>query len=728
MNRLRLFTVSLLVLACAASSTVLAQKKKLTFRLTSGRGSNVRLLNPLPAIEGWLDDEHYLLRRNNDLGVPVLYSISAQDSQSIVYVANGELNKKLPLGMTIPQAVAHSDDYCHFLFNQNNDLYYFNQSGTFKQLTSTPAAEQTPKFSPDFLQVAFTRDHNLYVVDIAQGREKQLTHDGSDVILNGYNSWIYYEEVYNRDWCAFWWSPTSDKLAFIRYDNSPVPLFTLFCADSVHGRLETEHYPKAGDPNPLVNLGVVDVSTGRTLWIKTDDKTDQYVARPFWRNDGSRLYFQWLNRGQDWLKIFLADLHDGSCHAIYEERQAGWVEFFENIYLLKNGNGFILKSDKSGWPHLYYHDPDGRMLQQLTSGDWSVKEIARVDEKNSKVYFTANYEKSTETHLCCVGLNGKNFRRLTSTAGSHSVKVSPNGNYFIDTWSCVQQPTRVELVSGRGQVIRCLGDANSSALSEYQLGQAELFAIPTADGYQMPTVWILPSDLDKSKKYPVLISIYGGPGAATVSNSWQSLRNHYYAQNGIIYLAVDHRGSGHFGKKGEALMHRCLGKWEMNDYIDAVKWLQRLPFVDSTRIAITGGSYGGYVTCLALTYGAGYFTHGIAEFSVTDYRLYDSIYTERYMDLPSENSSGYDSTSVMKWVDRYHGLLRITHGTMDDNVHMQNTLQLIDKLQDAGKHFELMLYPNGRHGYGASKGRHAGEESMRFWFRNLLNREWSAEE
>ncbi len=728
MRPVKIFLAYLLILTCTVSLAENTQKKKLTYQKTAGRGSGGPLMNPLPTIEGWLDDGHYLLQQNDDKGIPVLYSISAKDSQSAVYVSNAELNKKLPFGFTIQQATEHSNDYVHFLFNQKNDLYYFNaKSGEFKQLTATPAIEYTPQFSPDYSKAAFTRDHDLFVVDIATGREQQLTHDGSDVILNGYNSWVYFEEVYGRDWRAFWWAPTSDKIAFSRYDDSPVPVFTLFCADSVHGRLETARYPKAGDPNPKVKLGVATLADGKIAWMQTDADADQYLAFPFWRPDGKQLYFQCLNRGQDWLRIFLADLSDSSCRSIYEERETTWVEFFENVYVFNDGSGFILKSDKSGWSHLYYHDLQGRLRRQLTSGDWAVKAISLVDEKN-KVYFTANYDKSVETHLCCVGLNGKKFKRLTSATGTHSVKISPQASYFIDTWSNIQQPTVIELTSTQGKKIRRLGNAAGPTLAEYQLGRAELFTISNSDGYAMPAMWVLPVELDKNKKYPVLISCYGGPGAAEVSNSWRGLRSHYFAHNDIIYLSVDHRGAGHFGKKGERLMHRCLGRWEMNDYIDAVNWLRRLPFVDSTRIAITGGSYGGYVTCLALTYGAGYFTHGIAEFSVTDYRLYDSMYTERYMDLPFENHSGYDSTSVMTWVDRYKGLLRITHGTMDDNVHMQNSMQLIDKLQDAGKHFEMMLYPNERHGYGGSKNRHDGQESMRFWFRNLLNKEWSAEE
>jgi dipeptidyl-peptidase-4 len=473
---------------------------------------------------------------------------------------------------------------------------------------------------------------------------------------------------------------------------------------------------------------VVQVQSGSTVWVGTNEKADHYLAFPFWSQDSRQLFFQWMNRGQDRLLIYAADPATGAFKTVYEEQQDEWVDFFNNSVVLENGKGFILRSDKSGWSHLYHHDLSGKLKSVLTTGEWSVKSISRVDERNGVVYFLADKSASTEMQLCRVGLNGRDLRVVTPEAGVHSVQMSTAGSFIIDTYSTIQQPSRMVLRSKDGKVIRSLGDAATAALAEYALGKAELIKIPTSDGMQLPAIWVLPPDLAPGKKYPVLFSVYGGPGGRDVSNSFPRMSSHYLAQNGVIYFSVDHRGSGHFGKKGETRMHRHLGKWEMNDYIAAVQWLRKQPFVDSTRVAITGGSYGGYVTCLALTYAADYFTHGIAEFSVTDYRLYDSIYTERYMDTPQENPTGYDSTSVMKWVDRYKGLLRITHGTMDDNVHMQNTIQLIDKLQDANKHFELMIYPNGRHGYGFPKFRHAGEETMRFWFQNLLDRTWSSAE
>ena len=306
--------------------------------------------------------------------------------------------------------------------------------------------------------------------------------------------------------------------------------------------------------------------------------------------------------------------------------------------------------------------------------------------------------------------------------------VSPGGNYFIDTYENINQSSKIDLCSTDGKLIRNLGDENLAVLDDYDLGKVELFTIPSGDGYNLPAIWVLPIDFNESKQYPVLFRIYGGPASARVSNSYLPLNWHYYAQNGIIVISVDHRGSGHFGKQGVSLMHRNLGKWEMNDLIAAVKWLRNKPFIDPNRIGITGGSYGGYTTCMALTYGADYFTHGLAQYSVTDWKLYDTVYTERYMDTPQENPKGYEFGSVMTHADKYKGYMLITHGTMDDNVHAQNTIQLISKLQDLNKDFELMLYPNARHGVGYPKRNHSVRENVQFWFNHFLDKELEIEE
>ncbi|HXX65437.1 MAG TPA: prolyl oligopeptidase family serine peptidase, partial [Bacteroidota bacterium] len=334
----------------------------------------------------------------------------------------------------------------------------------------------------------------------------------------------------------------------------------------------------------------------------------------------------------------------------------------------------------------------------------------------------ARKESSTRTDLYSVKLDGSGLRRLTSGPYTHTVKASPSGKYFISTYSNVSTPPRMSIFTGEGRLVRDLGDAKTAEFDKYAIARTELFTIQTPDGYALPVEWTLPLDFDRSKKYPVLISVYGGPNSPTVSDTWKGMANQWLAMEGLITMSIDHRGSGHFGKKGTALMKNCLGKWEMHDYEEGVKWLRTTGFVDTTKICITGGSYGGYVTCLALTEGADYFTHGVALFSVTDWILYDSHYTERYMGLPSENTQGYKDASPLSYADKYKGVIRIVHGTLDDNVHMQNSLQLVSKLEDLGKHFELMIYPEQRHGWGGVKSTHLQNETYRFYYRYLLEK------
>jgi dipeptidyl-peptidase 4 len=710
------------------TSTTLAQKKKLTYDQVYQR-AKPRLTKSLPRIQGWLDDNHYLeskkVSEKKDAKTK-LFKINAKTGEEIIYIDYDAFEDKLPEGFSLRSSSVHTDDYTGFLFNKKDDLFYFSTvSSEFKRLTANAASEKNPKLSPDGKWVAFTRDKNLYALELDTGLERQLTDDGSDVVYNGWASWVYYEEILGRRsrYAAFWWSPNSEKIAFLRFDDSNVPEFPLYRADGVHGELEIARYPKPGDPNPDVKLGVVHLKESKTVWVDTDGDSKQYIAWPFWTPDSKKLFFQWMNRGQDNIKIYSANPENGRITEIYDEIQPAWVEWFESIHFLKESNGFIIRSDKDGWAHLYYYDMAGYLKAQLTKGDWSVSEISLVDEKNGVIYFRRTLGNSLETHLYQVNFKGKKLKRLTNIEGGHRCQVSPGGSYFIDTYSNIHQPSKIDLYSNDGKLIRNLGDSKSAFMDEYDLGKVELFSIPTGEGFDLPAIWVLPPDFDKSKKYPVLFRIYGGPGTVDVSNTFRRLSWHYLAQNGIIVMAVDHRGSGHFGKKGVARMHRNLGKWEMNDYIIAVEWLRKKPFIDPSKIGITGGSYGGYATCLALTAAADYFTHGIAASSLTDWKLYDTHYTERYMDTPEENPEGYDYGSVMTHAEKYKGTLLITHGTMDDNVHMQNIIQLISKFEDLNKDFELMLYPNARHGVGNPKRKHVSRESVQFWFKHFLGKE-----
>lgn len=707
-------------------------KKRITPELAYQTPALV-LTTPLPSIGGWNDDGSYFesKKKEGETASRALIIDAATGEERGVKperVQWDSLKSAVPEGVDVKRYIQSDEKRGVFIYAHENDLFLLNgETGAFSRLTNDTSAEKNPTLSPDGRFVAFTRNNDLYGIELATRAETRYTSDGSDVVYNGWAAWVYWEEIFGRStrYRAFWWSPNSDYIAYYRFDESLVPMFPIYNSEGQHGFLERTRYPKAGDPNPEVKLGIVAISTAKTAWADFSEKDDQYFGMPFWTPDGKALWTQWMNRGQDDLKVYAIDPSTGKKKEIYDEKQPSWVEWFDNMHFLEGGKGVLWKSDKDGWNHIYLHGMDGRLMNRVTEGKWQVSTIECVDEKNRQIFFTARREASTRTDLYRVGFNGKGLKRLTFGEFTHQVQVSPGGSYFITTYSNVNTPPKMALCDRNGKLIRELGDSRSAQLDEYYLAKTQLITIPTADGYQLPALLTLPPDMDPAKKYPVLISVYGGPAAGTVSDGWRlSMQTQSLASEGLIQLSVDHRASGHFGKEGVALMHRNLGKWEMHDYIEAVKWLRSQPYVDAGKVCITGGSYGGYVTCMALTYGAEYFTHGIASFSVTDWKLYDTHYTERYMDTPSENPEGYRNGSVMTFADQYRGMLRVVHGSMDDNVHLQNSIQLIDTLQNLNKHFEFMVYPGERHGWGPPKSNHSRMEAMRFYYSYLLEKEF----
>ena len=725
-NKHTITLIFLILTVFLTTSTLYPQleKKRLTYKQAYG-DMDMRFMMMMSRIR-WLDDTHYLLSEQDKKTKKMqLVKVDAKTGEKTVFLDYSLIEKSFPKGARAMGHIDNTTDYSGLLYLRKDDLYHFStKTNTYKRLTASFDREDNPQLSPDGRFIAYTRGHNLYTLDIEKCLEYQLTEDGSDTIYNGWASWVYMEEILGRGTRhrAFWWSSDSQKLAYLRFDDSPVPTFPLFRSGGTHGELEIERYPKSGDPNPYVKLGIVPATGGQTVWVDVEEKADHYVAWPFWLPDSSRLTFQWMNRGQDHIKIYGVDLETGHKSQIYEEKQPAWVEFFEDLHFFKDGSGFLLRTHADGWSHLYVYDLEGRLKRRLTEGEWTVTGIELVDETNGRVFYSARKEKSTESHLYMVELDGTGHKRLTKEAGTHRVSVSPQGSYFIDTFSNTTTPTMQNLCKGDGTLVHLIKDMGMADRDEYALGKKELFTIPTEDGWELPAYWVLPPDFNESKKYPVIFTIYGGPNSGRVYNTYPSTSDLYLAQEGIIIFSVDHRGSGHFGKKGVDLMHRNLGKWEMYDLIEAVKWLHTKPFVDKTKIGITGGSYGGYTTCMALTYGADYFTHGYARSSVTDWHLYDSVYTERYMDRPSENEDGYKFGSAMTHTQNLKGVLFMSHGDMDDNVHMQNTIQLIDKLMDRGKKLGFMLYPGQRHGFQGTKREFSNRHYVDFWFKHFLNR------
>jgi dipeptidyl-peptidase-4 len=705
-------------------ATAAAQgERNFTYAQAYGGPGADPVLGPTPQITGWADAGHYLEVRTEG-GRRQVFAVSATDGSATVYRDFSAIQADLPAGFDVDQAAATNDDLSAFVFEDAGDLYHYDVGAErFRRLTATPAEERNPAFSPDGNWVAYTRDGNLYAYDLAGSVEHQYTRDGSDVVYNGWASWVYFEEILGRGsrYRAFWWSPDSTQIAFMRFDDTPVPEFPIYHADGQHGELEVQRYPKAGDPNPWVRMGVVPAAGGEVVWMDFEEKADHYIAWPSWSPDSRTLRVQWMNRGQDTLRFFDCDPATGEKVQVFEERQDSWVDWFNDVYYLEDGAGYIVMSDRSGWNHIYQYD-NRHNARQITTGEWRVDDIEEIDEAGGWIYFTGRPEASWDAQLLRIRFDGTGLEQLTEGEGVHSVQVSPGGRYFIDSVSNIHAPTRITLHTDDGEILRRLGDARIAATDDYNWGTVGLFTIPSADGqYDLPAVWVLPPDLDRSKQYPVLISIYGGPNSGSVSNRWQSTQAHYWAQRGVITLVVDHRASGHFGKAGVSLMHRRLGYWEMTDYIAAAEWLGQQPFVDADKIAITGSSYGGYTTMMALTYGAEHFDYGQAGAAVTDWRLYDTVYTERYMDTPEENPEGYNFGAVLTHIGNYQGGLRITHGLIDDNVHAQNSIQVIDWLMENEKEFEMFLYPDSRHGVQASQRPHYLKGIHDWWMRTLLD-------
>ncbi len=694
----KLYLIAAALITCTASW---AQKQDLSPEQIEKNAPG--LSTPLPKTYGWADNTHYYT-----VGDRGAVAINIKNGKTTLY--------KIPAEKIAKEEVKIKDGY----------ICYYDETGAEKQLGKASGTEKNPTVSPDHKQIAFTRDNNLFTVSIETGAEKQLTFDGTDLIMNGYASWVYYEEILGRagNYRAFWWSPDSRTLIFFRSDDTNVPMFPIYSSEGQHGFLELTRYPKAGDPNPEVRIGFVSIDNGNTVWADFDPRDDQYFGQPFWTPDGRQLWMQWMNREQDNLKIYNIDIATGSKKEVYDEHQSTWIDWIEDIRFVSDG--FLMVRDYEGWEHIYYHGLDGKFKARLTGGTpWGTK-FVKVDEKGKTVYFTTRGEVSTRHDFYSATFDGKKQKRLSF--GDYSfdkILLSPDNKHYIADFSNAATPTRRAVANVANQTYTVIADSYNPAMEQYNVALPEMVSITTPDGYTLPGIITYPIRFDPAKKYPVLIDIYGGPNAGSVYDTWKGFRNQRWAYEGVIHISIDHRASGHCGKQGLNFIHRQLLKWEMNDYIEWVKWLREKPCVNAQKIGITGSSYGGTMVAMALTYGHDYFQYGEADFGVQDWHLYDSHYTERYMDRPQDNPEGYRLASPITYVDLYNSdgrnsMLRVVHGTMDDNVHLQNSIQLIDALQENLKEFEMMIYPGGRHGWGGNKGKHYRTQLYDFYLRYLL--------
>ena len=621
---------------------------------------------------------------------------------------------------------------------RNGDVYLSDLNDNETRLTSSSGEEKNPALSPDLQKVAYTRDNDLYSLDLNTLAETRLTFDGTDVIMNGWASWVYFEEIFGRSsaYRAFWWSPDSKKLAFYRFDDSKVPMFPIYYSTGQHGFIRETRYPKAGDPNPEVKLGFVDVTTTDIVWADFNEKEDQYFGTPFWGSSGADIMVQWMTRDQDNLILYAVDITNGAKKEVYKETQKTWINW---ISAMRFGEkGFYFVRDFENWEHIYYQSYDGLTLSKLTDGkNWGVR-IVNLDEKSRTIIFTARREASDRNDVYKTTWNTRGvpvITRLSTGDLNYSAPlVSPDRKHFMVTASNVSTPSQLLLFAANsGGVVKISSpkvvlDSKGDTFDAANLPKTEMVYIVTEEGFRLPGAITYPTNFDKNKKYPVIVSIYGGPNSTNVMNSWRNPAGNLkmWADEGVIQISIDNRASGHAGKEAINYIHRNLGYWEQIDYNQWGKYLISLPFVNPEKIGITGFSYGGTMTMTALTDGAEYFKFGIAGGGVYDWLLYDSHYTERYMDHPKDNKEGYERSAVHRKVKKYTpekgSLALITHGTGDDNVHYQNTLQLVTELQREGKHFELMLYPEAMHGYRGFQGEFSAQENIKFWRKVLLDK------
>lgn len=579
------------------------------------------------------------------------------------------------------------------------DLFRLDlETGAFRFLTGGGGIEFFPAFNHDGSRLAFVRSGDLFWIDVVTGVVHQVTdRKGVDAVTNGLAAWVYEEELGTTR--SFWWSPDGSKLAFLQFDSSGVDVVPIADASMPIPQVEFQRHPKAGRPNPVVKMGVVGLDGGDPEWVDVGTN-DQYIPRAGWTPDGE-IWFQRLNRDQNVLELIAADLNSGLIRTLVTEKDQAWINVHDDLHFLSDG-GFLWTSIRDGWNHLYLYGADGTLIRQLTEGEWQVDGVVGIDSNDETAFFRSNAEDLRQRHLYAVGLQSGVVRRIgREGGGTHKGLLSSDGMYMVDTWSALHTPPRADIVqTGDGAVVRQLWQSGSE-LGGWDLLPVEAGAIRAEDGTELHTQLIRPRDFDPTKKYPVVLYVYGGPHSQFTADEWGGSIHHTYrlfAEMGIAVYWLDNRGTWGRGHAFETAVYRRLGQVDVADQMAGARWLQEQSWVDRDRIAVYGGSYGGYMTLMMMLKAPEVFRAGIAYAPVTDWRLYDSAYTERYMDTPEDNPAGYDEGAPLNFAEQLEGSLLIAHGYRDNNVHLQNTLQMVGKLAAADKTFELIIYPKTRHG------------------------------
>lgn len=593
-----------------------------------------------------------------------------------------------------------------------------------KKLTSSEGKQQYAELSPKGDKAAFVRDNNLFWADLDSGNETQITEDGEfNKIINGASDWVYEEEFgFAKAW---FWSPEGNRIAFYRFDEERVSEFFMTQWGSLYPEEVEFKYPKAGEENSIVTIHVYHLDSDEITTMEIGEEDDQYIPRINWTKDNNQLAIRRMNRLQNKLELLFANVVSGSSKVILTEESSAWVDIHDNLHFLDNGKQFITTSEKDGFNHVYLYDMSGKQLEQVTKGNWEVTNLIGHDEKSYRLYYQSTEESPLQRHLYSIRVDGKRKKKLTNGDGWHGINMSRDFKFYIDNYSDFDKPSVITLYSGEDKKVRTI-EANDNLrekIEEYNFQMKEYFTLDV-NNVTLNAYMITPPDFNSSNKYPVLMHVYGGPGSQTVTRNFDSGQNaiwhQYLANQGYIIVSVDNRGTGARGRDFEKQTYKKLGQLEIADQIAAAKALTEMPFVDENRIGMWGWSYGGYMSSLALTDGSDVFSTAIAVAPVTHWRLYDTIYTERFMQTPQLNPEGYNQGSPLVKASQIKGKYLLVHGTGDDNVHFQNSVEMVNALVAANVDFETMFYPNRNHGiYGGSTREHLFKLMTNFILENL---------
>ena len=658
----------------------------------------------------WMKDGKAYTMLDDASGNTDLYRVDALTGKKDVLLRGADL---MPAGarqpITIEEYRLSVDGSKLLIFTNSARVWRLNTKGTYyvwdfavKRLTpvsAKPGYQMFAKFSPDGRRVAFVRDNNLCVTDLASGVETALTSDGGENVINGTSDWVYEEELDLRD--AFRWSPDGKRIAFWRLDQSAIRPFYLVNQDSLYPQLVPVRYPKAGMPNSEVKVGVVELGSGHTAWVDLGPERDIYVAALDFAGSPDEVWLTRLNRHQNRLDLLLADARTGASRLVMTDGDSAWVDAHQPQWI-NGGRQFLFLSDRDGYSQAYLFNRDGSLVRRVTPGAWDVLELYGVDEQAKQLYFTGAIDGPLGRPLLKIGLDGTGLVRVTTEPGTHRAEFDPTFRLYVDTYSRAGVPPVELLRRADGRLVRSISDNLTLArkVSALQLRPPEFLRIGTSDGTDLNAWIIKPRDFDPGKRYPLLLVVYGGPGSQTVTDAWggaQYLWHQMLAQDGYLVASVDNRGTGARGAKFEKITYLHLGRYESADQIAAARWLASQPYVSADRIGIWGWSYGGYMTSRTMFLGGGVFRAALAVAPVTDWRFYDTIYTERYMRTPAENPAGYDESAALTYADSLKGRFLLVHGTADDNVHFQNSIRLVERLEGANRQFDMRIYPNKTH-------------------------------